>query len=120
MSSSSDIAGHPISGVGMESLMQLRMDAAADAITERIRSAQDPSTPDGRTELQEAAEQFEAYILRMLLAEMRKSVQDDGLFENRQTKGYTAILDDALTRKAAEAGTFGLAEQIVRQMEGRS
>ena len=120
MSPSSDIAGHPISSVGMDSLMKLRMDAAANVITERIRAVQDPSTPDGKSKLQEAAEQFEAYILQMLLSEMRKSVQDGGLFENRQTKGYTAILDDALTRKAAEAGTFGLAEQIVRQMEGRS
>ncbi len=75
------------------------------------------SAPDLRARDATAAREFEAYMLKMLLQEMRKGVTSGGLFTDRTLKGYEAILDDALTRRAAEAGTFGLAEQMLREWE---
>ena len=70
----------------------------------------------------EAAEEFEAYMVKALLTEMRKTVRsgvfDGGLFEARATRGYEAFVDDALGRKVAEQGSFGLAEQLLRSWEG--
>jgi Rod binding domain-containing protein len=56
-------------------------------------------------------------MLKMILSEMRKGLGTGGLFTNSSLKGYEAILDDALTRRAAEAGTFGLAQQMMREWE---
>jgi Rod binding domain-containing protein len=56
-------------------------------------------------------------MLKMLLSEMRKGLGTGGLFTSNSLKGYEAILDDALTRRAAEAGTFGLAQQMMREWE---
>lgn len=70
-----------------------------------------------KSELAKATQEFEAYILRMLLREMRKSVQSGGLFRDRSMEGYRALLDDALARRAAEGGGFGLAAQMLRQLE---
>jgi hypothetical protein len=68
--------------------------------------------------LQQAAEGFEAYFIKMILGEMQKSVGEGGLFGNDgPLKGYRAIADDALAKRAAQAGTFGLARQLLRQWE---
>jgi Rod binding domain-containing protein len=89
------------------------MEAAGEAGTglHRVHSPRQTRTPEPA----EAAREFEAYILKVLLQEMRKSVHSGGLFEDKSTDGYRALLDDALARRAAEAGTFGLAEQMLRQ-----
>jgi Rod binding domain-containing protein len=68
--------------------------------------------------LQQAAEGFEAYFIKMLLGEMQKSVGEGGLFSSDgPLRGYRAIADDALAKRAAQAGTFGLARQLLRQWE---
>ena len=72
-----------------------------------------------RQKLEAAAQEFEAYILKMLLGEMRKSVQSGGLFEDRSTDGFRSIAEDALARHAAEARTFGLADQLMRAFDAR-
>ncbi len=73
------------------------------------------SGPDDAT----AALEFEAYMLKMLLAEMRKGLGSEGLFTSSAAKSYEAILDDALAHRAAEAGSFGLAEQMLREWESK-
>ena len=62
---------------------------------------------------QEAAQEFEAYVLKLLLGEMHRTVQPGGLFSGVGSGTYQAILEDALARRAAEAGTFGLARQLL-------
>ena len=66
----------------------------------------------------EAAEQFEAFFLKLILAEMRRTVGSGGLLSGENST-YQAILEDALSRRAAEAGSFGLAKQILLEMESR-
>ncbi len=71
--------------------------------------------PISGTSQADAAQQFEAYMLKYLLTQMRKTVSDDGLFSGSSTRGYESIFDEALTGRAAERGSFGLAEQLLRQ-----
>ncbi len=98
--------------------MDLRMEATEEAAT-GLRLIDSPKSSEGNRKLAEAAREFEAYILKMLLQDMRKSVQSGGLFEDKSMDGYRALLDDALARHAAEAGTFGLAEQMLRHLESK-
>ncbi len=98
--------------------MDLRMEATEEAAT-GLRLIDSPKSSEGNRKLAEAAREFEAYILKMLLQDMRKSVQSGGLFEDKSMDGYRALLDDALARRAAEAGTFGLAEQMLRHLESK-
>jgi Rod binding domain-containing protein len=68
----------------------------------------------------EAAEGFEAYFIKMLLGEMQKSVGEGGLFgSDTALRGYRTIIDDALAKRAAQAGSFGLARQLLRQWESQ-
>ncbi len=92
----------------LESLHALGSGTATLALT---------SQPDPRPRDAHAAREFEAYMLKMLLGEMRKGLGTSGLFTSQSLKGYEAILDDALTRRAAEAGSFGLAQQMMREWE---
>ena len=98
--------------------MDLRMEAAEEAAT-GLPLIDSPKSSEKNQKLAEAAREFEAYILKMLLQEMRKSVQSGGLFKDKSMEGYSALLDDALARRAAEAGTFGLAEQLLRHLESK-
>ncbi len=72
-----------------------------------------------RPDVQEAALEFEAYLLRMVLSEMRKTVASGGLFEGSGTQGYRALMDDALAREAAARGGFGLGDQLLSHWESR-
>jgi Rod binding domain-containing protein len=67
---------------------------------------------------EKAAEEFEAYVLKLVLSEMSRTVSPDGLFSGRTTRMYQSMLEDALARRAAEAGTFGLAQQLLRDWGG--
>ncbi len=75
-----------------------------------------PAKTRGRRELEAAAQEFEAFVLRLLLGEMRKTVGEGGLSTDRALRGYDGILDDALARKMAAAGSFGLAQQLLRHL----
>ena len=71
-------------------------------------------------EAREAATELEAYFIKVLLGEMRKTLSGDSLFGGSSGDGYRALLDDALARHAARSGGIGLADQLTRQWEGRS
>jgi Rod binding domain-containing protein len=73
-----------------------------------------------RRELEAAAQEFEAFVLKLLLGEMRKTVGDGGLSTDRALRGYDALMDDALARKLAAAGSFGLAQQLLRHLPEES
>jgi len=77
-----------------------------------------PSQGTERAEREQAAQEFEAYFVKMLLEEMQKTVRSGGLFEAESPVGYRALVDDALARRAAQAGSFGLAHKLLEQWEG--
>lgn len=79
---------------------------------ERLR-AQAAKDPDAA--LKSAAQQFEALFLNMLLKSMREAVPQNGLFDNEQTKLYTAMLDQQFAQSLSAKG-IGLADIMVRQL----
>lgn len=62
-----------------------------------------------------AAKQFEALFMNMLMKSMREASPQDGLFDNQQTKMYTAMLDQQLSQTMASRGV-GLADVLTRQL----
>ena len=94
------------------------MDFGTDVAMRTVGTrAVDSGTPKSER-LEKAALDFEAYVLDMLLKEMRKTVGDGGLFGDHTSDTYQTMMYEAIARRAAEAGTFGLAQQLIRQIEG--
>jgi flagellar protein FlgJ len=67
--------------------------------------------------LKQAAQQFEAVFMNMLMKSMREATSQDGMFDSEQTRMYTSMLDQQLTQRMASRG-IGLAEVMVRQLSG--
>jgi Rod binding domain-containing protein len=91
-----------------------------DALPLRPAAAAASAAAAERRELEAAAQEFEAFVLKLLLGEMRKTVGDGGLSSDRALRGYDALVDDALARKMAAAGSFGLAQQLLRHLPEES
>jgi len=66
-----------------------------------------------------AAKQFEALFVNMLMKSMRDASPQDGVFDNQQTKTYTAMLDKQLSQTIASRG-IGLADVLTRQLSSTS
>lgn len=65
--------------------------------------------------LKQAAQQFEAVFMNMLMKSMREATPQDGPFDSEQTRMYTSMLDQQLSQRMASRGV-GLAEVMVRQL----
>ncbi len=71
--------------------------------------------------LQEAAQQFEAIFMKMLLKTMRKAqdvLESDSPFNSESTKFYRDMHDQQLSIELSSNGTLGLSDLIVRQLGG--
>ncbi|WP_100642165.1 flagellar assembly peptidoglycan hydrolase FlgJ [Alteromonas facilis] len=70
--------------------------------------------------LEEAAAQFEAIFINMLLKSMRKAQEaladEDSPFNSQQVKFYRDMHDQQVATDLASNGTLGLADIIVRQL----
>ncbi len=78
-----------------------------------------PAATAGQRALADAAREFEAFVLKLLLGEMRKTV-DEGAERDPALRGYDTLMDDALARRMAAAGSFGLAQQLLRNLPAES
>jgi flagellar protein FlgJ len=65
--------------------------------------------------LKQAAQQFEAVFMNMLMKSMREATPQDGMLDSDQTRMYTSMLDQQLTQRMATRG-IGLADVMVRQL----
>jgi len=65
--------------------------------------------------LKQAAQQFEAVFMNMLMKSMRDATPQDGMLDSDQTRMYTSMLDQQLTQRMASRG-IGLADVMVRQL----
>ena len=69
----------------------------------------------------EAAQQFEAVFIQMMLKSMRAaSVSEGGIMDNDQSRMYLDLFDQQLALSMAKQGQMGLADQIVKQLGGES
>ncbi|MBU2923261.1 flagellar assembly peptidoglycan hydrolase FlgJ [Colwellia sp. 1_MG-2023] len=71
--------------------------------------------------LQEAAQQFEAIFMQMLLKSMRKAqdvLESDSPFNSESTKFYRDMSDQQMAVELSSNGSLGLTDLIVRQLGG--
>ena len=65
--------------------------------------------------LKEAATQFEAMFINMMMKSMRDATPQDGVLDSQQSKMYTSMLDQQTSQNLAKRGT-GLADVLMRQL----
>jgi flagellar protein FlgJ len=80
-----------------------------------LKMAASQNSPEA---LKGAAKQFEALFMNMIMKSMRDASQQDGMFDNEQTKMYTSMLDQQVSQSLANRGV-GLADMLVRQLSSR-
>jgi peptidoglycan hydrolase FlgJ len=66
----------------------------------------------------EAAQQFEALLLNMMLKSMRQAGGQDGMLDTEQSKLYTSMFDQQIAQHLAKRG-IGLAEVMKRQLNAQ-
>lgn len=90
--------------------------AAALAIdTRSVDALRAQAQQDPQRALKTAARQFEALFLNMLLKSMREASPRNGLFDNEQTRLYSALLDQQVAQILSAQG-IGLADIMMRQL----
>ena len=67
--------------------------------------------------LSQAADQFEAIFLQMMLKSMRDAIPQSDLLSSNETDTYTSMLDKQWAQKMA--GHVGLSDMLVEQLQGR-
>ena len=67
--------------------------------------------------LEEVANQFEAFFLKMMLKQMRDASLGDGLFDSDQSRMYQDMMDQQLSLDLAGKRGFGIADSIIRQLQ---
>ena len=72
---------------------------------------------DQKAALNETAQQFEALFIQMMLAEMRKSIPKEGLFDSQAVQTYQDMADKQVALDMAKRGDFGIANVIKQQFE---
>jgi len=65
--------------------------------------------------LKEAATQFEAMFINMMMKSMRDATPQEGIMDNQQSKMFTGMLDQQLSQNLAKRG-MGLADVLTRQL----
>lgn len=78
----------------------------------KLKHAAADNSPEA---VKEVAKQFEAVFINMVMKSMRAATPQDGLFDNEQSKTFTAMLDQQLSNNLASKGV-GLADILTRQL----
>ena len=74
---------------------------------------------DQKSAINETAQQFEALFIQMMLAEMRKSIPKEGLFDSQAVRTYQDMADKQVSLDMAKRGDFGIAKVIKAQFESQ-
>ncbi len=91
----------------------------ANALESLKRKSREVGGDGQKQAVKQAAAQFEAVFMNMLMKSMRDTLPKDGMLESDSTRSYTSMFDQQLTQKLSDKG-MGLADMIVRQLERRT
>ena len=86
----------------------------ADAASLARRAA----NPGDKATAERTAKAFEAVLTEMAFAEMRKSVQRSGLFDDPTSEQMDDLVWSLLGRQTGEQGGLGLWKDVYRQIAG--
>jgi peptidoglycan hydrolase FlgJ len=77
-----------------------------------------PTAVDRKSKLFEQCQEFESIFVKMMLKEMRKSVdKSDALISGGWAEDiYSDMLDDEYSKTMAKKAGFGLADQLYKQL----
>lgn len=89
---------------------QLAIDVNGLAQTRRL------AREDPRAAMKNAARQFEAVFLQMVLKAMRDAAPAEGMFDSEQSRLYQSMLDQQLAQTLSARGSTGLAALIEQQL----
>lgn len=78
----------------------------------KLQQAAKQNSPEA---IKASAKQFEALFMNMIMKSMREATPQDGMFDNSETKTYTAMLDQKVSENLAKRGV-GLADVLFRQL----
>lgn len=81
---------------------------------QKLKLAAKNSSPEA---LEEVANQFEAFFMKMMLKQMRDANLGDGIFDSEQSRFYQDMMDQQMALNLSEKRIFGIAENIVRQLQ---
>ncbi|MEJ2059018.1 MAG: flagellar assembly peptidoglycan hydrolase FlgJ [Gammaproteobacteria bacterium] len=81
----------------------------------RLETAARAQSPQAKVE---AARQFEALFIQMMLKSMRDTVPQGGLFGSQQQRLYRGLYDQQLALNMAQGGGLGLRAMILRALGG--
>ncbi len=86
-------------------------------LIQRGKSKTSPSEADQAAQLKKAARAFEAYFIKSLLKEMRKTQPKEGLFGGGAGKEiYQSLFDEKISQKMTESGGMGLSRLIIKKL----
>lgn len=71
---------------------------------------------DPQAGLKQAAQQFEAMFVQMVMKSMREATPQDGPFDSDATRFYTSVLDQQMAQQLGKSGQLGFAKQIEQQL----
>ena len=97
-------SGFALDGSALEALKRRSRDGGADGQKQAVR---------------QAAAQFEAVFMNMLMKSMRETLPKDGMLDSSTSQTYTGMFDQQIAQKLSERGV-GLADMIVKQLERRT
>jgi peptidoglycan hydrolase FlgJ len=80
----------------------------------KLKLAAKNASPDA---LEEVANQFEAFFLKMMLKQMRDASLGEGLFDSDQSRLYQDMMDQQLSLDLAGKRGFGIADSIIKQLQ---
>lgn len=69
------------------------------------------------SELESAAQDFEAILIHKMLDSMRKTVTKSGLLESFSSDMYQSMFDEELANEMAKKGEVGLANMMYKQLD---
>lgn len=82
-----------------------------------LSSLQGKLQSDPQAGLKQAAQQFEALMLQMMLKSMRDATPQEGMFESDQSRFFTSIFDQQLAQDLSGKSVLGFAKLIETQMK---
>jgi len=66
--------------------------------------------------LEEVANQFEAFFLKMMLKQMRDASLSETMFDSNQSRFYQDMMDQQMALNLSDKRVFGIADSIVKQL----
>lgn len=90
-------------------------DASFALDVQALESLKHKAAKDPQAALKQAAQQFEAIFIGIMLKSMRDAVPESGLMSSNETKFYDSLMDQQWSQELAKRG-IGLAEQLTAQL----